>query len=315
MTVEPVILTRDLSGRGFDSHELARMQRRGELVRIRRGAYAGRDLTADDAPDDYLAAAERLAARHRLLIDGTLPQLHPRAVISHGSAAVLHKLPIFPGALRHLHVTRDRHGGGVRRSVLHVHGAPLANAEIEVIEGIPVTSLARTVADLARTLPYDQAVAIGDRALALGLERSDLAIAVDAALKRTGASQARRVVDFIDRRSESVGESFSRVVFDRDGLPPPQPQFEVFTDDGMLVGRTDFGWPALRTLGEFDGREKYLRYRREGETIEEFVLREKEREDAIRDLGWQLVRWVWADLFRHGVIADRLLRAFQRGRP
>jgi hypothetical protein len=39
---------------------------------------------------------------------------------------------------------------------------------------------------------------------------------------------------------------------------------------------------------------------------------EKRREDALRDLGWQIVRWLWADLYRQGVIRDRILRAFAR---
>jgi predicted transcriptional regulator of viral defense system len=311
--MEPVMLTRDLTERGLDAHELARMRRRGELVRVRRGAYAPPQPDSDD-PGDYVAAATQLAIRHRQLIDGTVPQLHPRAVISHGSAALLHDLPIFPAAVRRLHLTRDRNGGGVRRPLIHVHGSALPAEDVTMIDGIPVTSLARTVVDLALTLPYEQAVAVGDRALALGLDDVDLAVAVEQATRRSGAAQARRVAAFIDGRSESVGESFSRVGFDRDGLPAPEPQLRVYADNGQFVARSDFGWPELRTLGEFDGREKYLRLRREGESIEDFILREKQREDALRDLGWQIVRWVWADLFRRRVIADRLERAFQRGR-
>lgn len=311
--MEPVILTRNLTARGFDAHELARMQRRGELVRVRRGAYVPAQPDSDDS-DDYVARAARLATRHRQLIEGTLPQLHPRAVISHGSAALLHDLPVFPEAVRRLHLTRDRDGGGVRRPLIHVHGSALPAEDVTVVDQIPVTSLARTVVDLARTLPYEQAVAVGDRALAQGLDAADLAVAVDRAMRRSGAAQARRVAAFIDGRSESVGESFSRVRFDRDGVPAPEPQLEVYDEGGVFVARSDFGWTTSRTLGEFDGRDKYLRLRRSGESIEAFVLREKQREDALRDLGWQVVRWVWADLFRPRVIADRLERAFERAR-
>jgi predicted transcriptional regulator of viral defense system len=311
--MEPVILTRNLTARGFDAHELARMQRRGELVRVRRGAYVSAQPDSDDS-DDYVARAARLATRHRQLIEGTLPQLHPRAVISHGSAALLHDLPVFPEAVRRLHLTRDRHGGGVRRPLIHVHGSALPAEDVTVVDQIPVTSLARTVVDLARTLPYEQAVALGARALAQRLDAADLAVAVDRAMRRSGAAQARRVAAFIDGRSESVGESFSRVRFDRDGVPAPEPQLEVYDDGGVFVARSDFGWTTSRTLGEFDGREKYLRLRRSGESIEAFVLREKQREDALRDLGWQVVRWVWADLFRPRVIADRLERAYERAR-
>jgi len=57
------------------------------------------------------------------------------------------------------------------------------------------------------------------------------------------------------------------------------------------VGRSDFGWEEQRTLGEFDGRVKYGRLLRPGETAADTVYREKRREDALRDQGWQLVRW------------------------
>ena len=88
----------------------------------------------------------------------------------------------------------------------------------------------------------------------------------------------------------------------------------MFDDLDQFVARTDFAWPEFRTLGEFDGRVKYQRLRRKDETIEEAVIREKLREDALRDLGWQVVRWIWAELFRPQIIRDRLERAFARGR-
>jgi len=59
---------------------------------------------------------------------------------------------------------------------------------------------------------------------------------------------------------------------------------------------------------------KYGRFLRPGETIEEAVLREKQREDAIRDQGWQVVRWTWDDLWTPQVIEDRILRAFDRAK-
>ena len=39
---------------------------------------------------------------------------------------------------------------------------------------------------------------------------------------------------------------------------------------------------------------------------------EKQREDAIRDLGWQIVRWTWDDLSHPGDLLRRLHRAFAR---
>ena len=95
---------------------------------------------------------------------------------------------------------------------------------------------------------------------------------------------------------------------------PPEPQLEVFAESGKFVGRSDFGWREQRTLGEFDGRSKYGRLLlRPGQTPEQALFEEKRREDALRDLGWEMVRWIWADLFAPAQLLDRLARAFARG--
>ncbi len=179
-------------------------------------------------------------------------------------------------------------------------------------DGLVITSLARTAVDLARTLPYDQAVAVADGSLRAGADLGDLAECLEQAQRWHGSGQARRAIAVADGRSESVGESFSRIRISSAGLPEPVLQLEVFDDRGALIGRCDFAWPAHRTLGEFDGRIKYGRLRRPGETVEDAVHREKLREDALRDHGWQVVRWTWDDLWRPNVITDRLGRAFTR---
>ena len=89
---------------------------------------------------------------------------------SHASAAVLHRLPVPDSALGKVHLTRPRSvGGGKKRSLISLHSSRLEGPDVTEIGGIPVTSLARTVFDLARTLPFDQGVAAGDRALAVGM--------------------------------------------------------------------------------------------------------------------------------------------------
>lgn len=285
------------------------MVSRGELVRVRRGAYVRPVVETDDVFTE-------LRTSHLRLIQATLPQLHPRAVLSHGSAAVLHGLPVFPAMLDTVHVTRDRLGGGVRRRTLRVHGSTLREADRCVVQGHPATTLPRTVIDLTRSLPYDQAVAVADGGLALGAEPASVADALEQARSWRGGPQARRVMEVANGQSESVGESFSRLRIGEVGLPDPVLQFEVYDDRGVLIGRCDFAWPGRRTLGEFDGRMKYGRLRQRGESVEQAVHREKLREDALRDCGWQVVRWTWDDIARPAVIADRLTRAFARaGHP
>jgi hypothetical protein len=93
-------------------------------------------------------------------------------------------------------------------------------------------------------------------------------------------------------------------------MPDAQP--DIFDEDGQFVARVDFCWRKLRTIGEFDGKIKYGRVLKPGQPIEDVLFEEKRREDALRDLGWQIVRWLWRDLYRRGVIRDRVLRAFAR---
>lgn len=294
-------MTRSFLAQGYDYDDLRRLQRGGELVRVRRGAYARGDK-----------ADQLIEERHRRLVLATAPQLRDGAILSHGSAAVLHGLPVWPQAVERVHVTRNRRGRGVKRSVVQVHGAPLLAVEIVLIGNLPVTSLRRTVLDLARTLPMSQAVAAGDRALAVGLTRQELDAGLIAMERWPGVRAARRVVEFLDVRSESVGESVSRVRLMEEGLPRPELQREIFGLDGRLIARVDFYWDEHKTVGEFDGKIKYGRLLKPGRRIEDVVFDEKVREDELRDLGLQVVRWLWNDLGRADLLRERLFRAFTR---
>jgi len=168
------------------------------------------------------------------------------------------------------------------------------------------------VLNLARTLPMTQAVAAGDRALALGLTRQQLGTGLSAMEHWPGVRAARRVVGFLDVRAESVGESVSRVRLMEEGLPRPEPQHEIFRPDGRLIARVDFYWDEHKAVGELDGKIKYGRLLKPGQRVEDVIFDEKVREDAVRDLGLQVVRWIWPNLYRTGVLRKRVLRAFAR---
>jgi hypothetical protein len=72
-----------------------------------------------------------------------------------------------------------------------------------------------------------------------------------------GIRQARRAVALFDARSESPRESVSRVRLHEDGLTAPEPQQDIFDENGQFVARVDFCWKEQRTIGEFDGKIKY----------------------------------------------------------
>jgi hypothetical protein len=89
--------TEQLLDSGLTKYDLAKESRRGGRINVRHGAWS------ESAPADELE-------RHRQLIAGTWPLLGEMAVLSHGSAAVLHGLPVWRPLLERVSVTRASGG-------------------------------------------------------------------------------------------------------------------------------------------------------------------------------------------------------------
>ncbi len=285
---------------GLSSDEVRRALRDGDLTPVRRGAY----LTG---PPPAFADA-----RHLLLLRAAREHLVPEAVVSHVSAALVYGIELWRTPMDRVHVTRRRAYGGRRGARVHVHVAPLDPSATTFVGGVPVTSPARTLVDIARTLPFEQAVVAADFALRRGLVGDDQLFDAAARAKGwPGAPAARRVVAFADGRSESVGESRSRVRLAAAGLLPDELQWHVIGPSGLIIATTDFAWLAHGTVAEFDGEIKYGRLLRPGETPGDAVFREKRREDQIRDEALTVVRWTWQDLDEFTGVAARIRRAFR----
>lgn len=294
----PVVQLRSaLRAAGYGDDEVRQRVRAGELAVVRRGAYVEGGL-----PDDR-------ESRHVAAVRAASEQLCADAVFSHVSAALLRGWDVWGLPLGQVRATRSRRSGGRRDPSVHVYAAPVGADEIEMIDGIPVTGAARIVADVARTVPFEQAVVIADSALASGdVSTEELADAIARQKGWPGAPRARRVLAFADGRSRSVGESRSRVAIARAGLPAPELQWEFRDRCGDHVATVDFWWPEQRLVGEFDGLVKYGRLLRPGETAADAVIAEKLREDALRDHDTRVLRWIWRDLKDFAPTAARLRR-------
>ena len=117
------------------------------------------------------------------------------------------------------------------------------------------------------------------------------------------------MVEFANGLSDGVGESRSRVMMHLAGLPDPELQVEIHDRRGRFLGRSDYSWYGWRLLGEFDGKAKYSRYLKPGESPGDVVFKEKRREDALRDNGSRVVRWVWHELSQPDLVVERIRRA------
>jgi very-short-patch-repair endonuclease len=107
---------------------------------------------------------------------------------------------------------------------------------------------------------------------------------------------------YADGRSESVGESRLRVHLGMAGLDV-EPQVVIRDEVGDVVARVDLAVRGTRVLIEFDGLVKY----REGGS--EALIAEKRREDELRRLGYVVVRFTWADLYRPERVVARVRAA------
>jgi hypothetical protein len=294
-----VMLRRDLIARGADPDEIARDLRSGSLVRVRRGAYT--DASTWTSAD--------LEQRHLLTARAAVAAMKPPTVLSHTSAALAHGLPVWGVDLNAVHVTRPvRASARIEAGVVH-HQAALPDDHVVEIDGLLVTSPARTIADLARLAGFEPGVVTADAALHRGLVTPDeLLVTANGLRDWPGSRHVARVVSFADGLSESVGESRTRVLCYRCNLPAPELQVEIWRG-GQLLGRVDLLIREWRLVIEFDGRVKYRLDGVSPARLEQVLWAEKVREDDIRGEGYGIARVIWADLDRPAVTAARIRRA------
>ena len=281
---------------------------RGEVVRVRAGVYLPREVWASlDGDGRYRA---RVAAAATALGEGSQ--------FSHDSAASIWRLPSLGSWPRDLHVLGARSSGGRSNPGLRYHGVGFDDTPT-VVNGFRITSLVRTVLDIACTSRFDRAVCMADDALrapaegdyrhqhSIGaVELSELRSALAGLAPYYGSVRASRVIEFANGKSGSIGESLSRVTMHTLGFPPPELQVP-FSDDEGFIGFVDFYWPELDLIGEFDGYVKYRdpKYLR-GRSPEQVVIDEKIREDRLRRVSRAFARWDWTVARDRNRLADRL---------
>jgi hypothetical protein len=289
---------------GFSIDEIRRLLRRGEWVVLRRGVYVEARLLEAVGQD-----AER---RHALEVAAVLVAIECWAAGGTTSAARILGLEFLttpqPGVVV---VSSDPRARGGRRDGYVVREAGLPEHHLRLRHGVPITSAARTVVDLASELPFKDAVVLADSALRLGrVSLRQLREVLGDCSGWPGMRAAQDVVAFADKKSGSVLESVSRVVFREQGIPPPQTQVAI-GDEWEQYGLVDFLWEKYGVIGEADGLGKYEADGRR--STWEKVREEKRREERLFDAGYEVVRWGWEDANVPPRLARRILAAFARG--
>lgn len=172
---------------------------------------------------------------------------------------------------------------GVRTSGMPVivHHQPVPAADRTVVEGVRITTPARTAADVAARAPsVFMATARLDAFLSRGLvTRGELVRATHRTRPQRQLRQLRTALRHSSELSRSPSESWIRVLILQAHLPKPVPRCPVITDEGVF--HADLGWPDHRVALEYDS----LRFHssaaaRVGDRI---------RYAAMRARGWEVL--------------------------
>lgn len=298
-----VFLRREALTVGYDDKDIRRALVAGEIARVRHGAYAAAETwNAADETARHLSRAQAVMLSHRTSV-----------ALSHTSGALLHGMRLWRPDLERVHVTRIGAVGSRKHHDVAYHDDPVQRGVVK-LAGAPVLTAARCALGAATLCSVEAGMVLVDSAYHLGLcSAEELRTEFESMRMWPGTAKLQITLRLAMHGSESVGESRARYLFWLHQLPRPKLQYKVYDGD-VLVAITDFAWPSLGVIGEFDGRIKYGRLLKPGESASDAVYREKRREDRIRELtGWRVVRLSWADLQQPTKTAERV-RAALRGR-
>lgn len=274
---------------GMSPHALMEAVRSRTVMHPAHGLYAVSSLVDPTSPEQW----------HKVLAFGA-SLLWDDASLTSTSALIAQDVSVWGVDLSRISVLRpiDR---TVSRGVFRVRrwrGQPVTTTALG-----SAVELSHALAQHAVDHGIVQGVVSADRALHCGLVTPEaLRAAADVLAPFRHGSRARAMVAFADGLRESVGESRCAVVLTMSGLILDA-QIEIRDATGHLVGRVDFIVRGTNVIVEFDGRMKY-------DSGDPAVLwAEKKREDALRRLGYVVVRLTWADLERPGAAAAKVRSA------
>ncbi len=175
-------------------------------------------------------------------------------------------------------------------AMITVRSDTLLERETTEIDGMTVTTAARTAFDLGRRLPITEGVQRLDalmNATRLGVSEIQAVAARHPGAR--GISRLAETIALVDGGAESPYESLTRLMLVRAGLPAPQTQIRVVDEYGFGVAYLDMGWPEHRVAVEYDGAQHW--------TSAQQRRRDIERLAALEALGWIVIR-VSSDMLR-----------------
>ncbi len=225
----------------------------------------------------------------------------PGAVISHVSAAKLWGL--IGSAGLSIDVTAPNRRGRTPADITAHRDGTLCEADRTQLHGIPCTTVARTLLDLAAVLsPWELRKAVSEAEVLGLLKIPEVRVLIRRCRGRRGVARLRLCIDELDpstKRTRSELERIFLALCKRAGLP--RPEVNVPLEAAGLRLRPDFLWRDARLIIETDSRKFHG-------TAAAFEL-DRQREQRFFAAGWQVVRCTWRQVERDPKSLIPLLRA------
>lgn len=241
----------------------------------------------------------------------------PGAWISHVTAACILGLWLPPWfrECRDFHLSKPRELPPVRRKGVVGHTVLAFDQEVMELDGIRISTPARTWLDLSGILPLEDLVAVGDQLVRqprLDLDaRSDpwstlplLKEMLKRHPKLKGIVKAREAAELIRSGSDSAPETFLRLALTAAGLPEPELQLRVERDNRWSPA-ADMGYRAQRVAIQYDGGHHLTR---EQQSVD------NRRDESFNAAGWRYFKFNADDLANDFRAAVRRVRAALHGR-
>jgi hypothetical protein len=264
-----VVSRRQLFEFGLSRHEIAGRSDRGAWRLVHRGVYL-----IGNAP---LQRGRWMAA---VLASG------PDAVLSHRSAGQMWGILPPSGTVPEVTAPRELR----TRSGISAHMSRIAEDEIEVVEGIPATSVSRTLLDLSAVLdPRALGRAMNEAEVLHLTSRVSVQALLDRYPRRRCSAALRHLLDEdVGSRGVTKRELEARfaAVLDAHGVPAPRRNADIAVRGRFF--NVDCLWRAQRVIVELDGRAVHG-------TARAFES-DRHRDRLLLVDGWRITRVTWAQL-------------------
>jgi hypothetical protein len=296
-----VLLRRELIAEGLTDRDIRHQVRAGLLAKLRYGAYVQAELAKDLTDVGLMRARSRAVLR----------TAHATSVLSHQCALAEYDVPLWDLDLDLTHLTRTDSRPGRREAGVVHHRATLGKRWWTMRDGVPVVKPARAAIEIATAHGPEVGLVVTCAVLHMKIATmTDLRAVAAEARHWPHSLNTRLVLARVDARITNVAEARTWHFFHVQRIRRPEPQVEVFDNRGNLLGIVDFLWAELGVFLEFDGHIKYEQYKLPGESLADYLMREKRREEQICVVkGWICIRITWDDLQRPVVLARRIMQA------